>query len=355
MYRYILRESCSQFDALPLTSLTHSQGSPADALVGDHERESGLSASGGAKARSQSTQLVSADAVDAGTSFTDAIGSDFGSTDPVSKYGALEDDGAESGGAGAGAVRRDGAKPCACGACGTCCLMTLPSTPAQVVALFLAIAAIVVLGAATVGTAAAGAIAFGVKAQCNTLDRTTHTFTQTLTPDDQSVASLQINVAHAVQFGRVTIALQTDEEAAAQGAVITVAVDVTVPAGVIAVAVTNPFEGSPSPCGIPEDTTCASASYSYSEDEETFVATLAVSLLAADVVSGGARCETSALRITIPQETIVQVRSSFLLFAQHLFVCSSILSVFAPLLLIVFVDRVFFYVPLNFTRIVLTI
>ena len=48
-------------------------GSAADALVGDCERESGLSASIGGKVRSQSTQLVSTGAVDAGTSFSDAI------------------------------------------------------------------------------------------------------------------------------------------------------------------------------------------------------------------------------------------------------------------------------------------
>ena len=149
--------------------------------------------------------------------FLSVIESDFGSTDPVSKYGALTDDDAEQGaGVGASGVRRDGAKPCGCGVCGTCCLMTLPSTPAQVVALFLAITAVAVLATATVGTAAAGAIAFGVKSKCSTLDRTTHTFVQVLTPDDQAVASLQINVDHAIQFGRVTIALQTDEEAAAQ-------------------------------------------------------------------------------------------------------------------------------------------
>ena len=35
-----------------------------------------------------------------------------------------------------------------------------------------------------------------------------------------------------------------------------------------------------------------------------------MALLATEIVSGGARCETSALRITIPQETIVQTSIS---------------------------------------------
>ena len=54
---------------------------------------------------------------------------------------------------------------------------------------------------------------------------------------------------------------------------ITLTVDVTVPAGVLAEAVTNPFAGSPSPCAISTDTTCASASYTYIEDEVIYFVT----------------------------------------------------------------------------------
>ena len=272
------------------------------------------------KPRTQSTQLVSSNphaggAHAVGAAYHDGASDEvFGNADPVPKYGAFGADDENDAASLSQKTRAGSAKPCACGACGTCCLMTLPSTPAQVVVLFIGIFVLVLASTAVVGVATAGVVAFGLNTKCNTLDRTLYSYTQILTPDELTVASLLVNVDHTIGYGKVTIALETDEEAAARALigdpVITIQIDISVPNGVTSGSVSDPFNrmGSPplpplSPCNIPTDLTCSGTTYTYIEDEDLAQAILTVTLDSA-LVQGA--CEASSVRITVPQGTIVQ-------------------------------------------------
>jgi hypothetical protein len=172
------------------------------------------------------------------------------------------------------------------------------------------IAALIISSTLVVGTATGGMIAFGIKARCLTLERTATTYTQIITPTpDVPIAALSINVKHSVDFGVVDIRLQTDEEAdpiTGDGPVIKIVIDVTRPQGLATTALSNPFAGSPPSCAIPNDSTCASSIYSYTEVDDEAQGILTIDIPRDTFVSGSGTCETSALTVVIPQVTIVQ-------------------------------------------------